>query len=66
MKQPLPEIYKNRSKLLRLSLDKGLSASELNQLVDSMDGKSEEEKESIAAELILKLKVGEIHSEGQT
>ena len=55
MKQKLPEIYKNRSKLLRLSLDLGLSASEIHRLVHPMDGKSEEEKEAIAAELIKKL-----------
>ena len=66
MKQELPEIYKNRSKLLRLSLDLGLSASEIHRLVHPMDGKSEEEKEAIAAELILQLEARDIHSKKQT
>ena len=52
MKQKLPEIYKNRAHLLRLCLDLGLSAAEINQLVTPMEGKTEEEKEAIAANLI--------------
>lgn len=38
MKQKLPEKYINRSKLLRRCLDLGLSASEINRLVDPMEG----------------------------
>ena len=55
MPQKLPQIYEKRAQLLRLSLDIGLSAAELNQLVTPMEGKTEEEKEAIAAELFEKL-----------
>ena len=55
MKQKLPEKYKHRSQLLKVSLDKGLSASEIHQLIHPMDGKPEEEKEAIAAELLKNL-----------
>lgn len=56
MKQKLPEIYRNRALLLRRCLDLGLSASELDRMATPMEGKTEEEKEKIAAELIKKLK----------
>ena len=55
MKQKLPEIYRNRSQLLKVSLEKGLSAATLNKMVEPMRGKTEEEKEALAAELIKKL-----------
>ena len=44
-----------RAKLLRTSLDLGISAAVLNQLVTPMHGKSEEEKEAIAAEILSKI-----------
>ena len=50
--EKLPAIYENRAKLLRLSLDMKISAVELNELVTPMNGKSEEEKEEIAKQLI--------------
>lgn len=50
--EKLPAIYENRAKLLRLSLDMKISAVELNELVTPMKGKSEEEKEEIAKQLI--------------
>ena len=50
--QKLPEIYKNRSRLLRKCLDLGLQASTILELVQPMEGKTEEEKESIAANII--------------
>ena len=54
--KPLPDIYKNRAALLRLSLDMGLSAAEINELVTPMSGKSEEEKENMAQSIICRLK----------
>ena len=55
MKQKLPEKYINRSKLLKLSLDKGLSAATLLQMVTPMQGKTEGEKEAMAMELVKEL-----------
>lgn len=52
MKQKLPEIYKNRAHLLKLSLDLDLSDTEFLKLVTPMEGKSEEEKEKMAQEII--------------
>ena len=52
MKQKLPEMYKNRARLLKLSLENNLSAAALNQMVAPMEGKSEEEKERMAEEMI--------------
>ena len=43
-----------RNKLLRTCLDKGMSASTVLQLVKPMAGKSNEEKERIAAEILKK------------
>ena len=52
MKQEVPEMYKNRARLLKLSLENNLSAAALNQMVAPMEGKSEEEKERMAEEMI--------------
>ena len=41
-----------RAKLLRTSLDLGIPVATLDQLVAPMRGKSEEEKEAIAAEIL--------------
>ena len=53
--EKLPAIYENRAKLLRLSLDIKMSAAEFNELVTPMEGKSEEEKEEIAKQLLQEL-----------
>ena len=50
--QPLPEIYKNRSLLLRRVLEIGLSPSTYRQYTRQMVGKTEEEKEQMALEAI--------------
>ena len=55
MKQEVPAMYKNRNKLLKISTDLGLPSNILRQYTAPMRGKSEEEKEAIAAELIKKL-----------
>ena len=52
MKQKIPEMYKYRNKLLKISNDMGLQSSLLKQYTDPMRGKTEEEKEAIAADLI--------------
>ena len=52
MKQKLPEKYKFRSQLLKVSLEYGLSATTLDRMVKPMRGKTEEEKEQMAKELI--------------
>ena len=51
----IPAIYENRAKLLRLSLDMKISAAKFNELVTPMEGKSEEEKEEIAKQLLQEL-----------
>ena len=51
----IPPIFLNRNKLLKLANDKGISAAKLNELVEPMSGKSEEEKEAIAIQIIRKL-----------
>ena len=50
--QKLPEIYKNRSRLLRKLLDLGLPVPTMREIIAPMVGKTEEEKEIIAANLI--------------
>ena len=52
MKQEVPEMYKNRNKLLKISTDLGLPSSILRQYTAPMRGKSEEEKERMAEEMI--------------
>lgn len=52
MKQEVPEMYKNRYKLLKISTDLGLPSSILRKYTAPMRGKSEEEKELIAKEAI--------------
>ena len=53
--EKLPEIYRMRAKLLRTSLVLGIPAATFDQLVAPMRGKSEEEKEAIAAEILSKI-----------
>lgn len=55
MKQEVPEMYKNRYMLLKISTDMGLPSSILRQYTAPMRGKTEEEKEAIAAEAVKKL-----------
>ena len=50
--QRVPEIYKNRNKLLKISTDLGLPSSILRQYTAPMRGKTEEEKERMAKEAI--------------
>ena len=51
----IPPIFLNRSKLLKLANDTGISAAKLNELLELMNGKSDEEKEKIAMQIICKL-----------
>lgn len=44
-----------RCEMLRLYLEKGISQSTFRELILPMEGKSEEEKEKIAEEIIQKL-----------
>lgn len=51
----VPEIYQNRRRLLRVAVDKKIPAADLHQLVMPMTGKTEEEKEEIAAQILQQL-----------
>lgn len=51
----LPEPRNMRSMLLKVSMDMELSSRELYEMTLPMRGKSEEEREAIAAELVQRL-----------
>ena len=52
MREISSEKYKNRNCLLKLCLEHGISNSKISELVEPMRGKSDEEKEIIASQII--------------
>lgn len=50
--EQIPAIYQNRNRLLKIANDLQIPSSVLYQLTKSMRGKTEEEKEEIAKQLI--------------
>ena len=52
MKKGLQPNTENRHKLLRLCKEKNMSAATVRQLVEPMRGKTDEEKEHIAKQLL--------------
>ena len=52
MREISSERYKNRNCLLKLCLEHGISNSIISKLVEPMRGKSDKEKEIIAAQII--------------
>ena len=56
----------NRERLLRECLNRGLSQSTILCITEQMEGKSHEEREQIAAELLLKVKAGEFDAMERT
>lgn len=56
----------NRKKLLSICLDQGLSQSAILHITEPMTGKTHEEREQIAAELLLKVEAGEFNMMEQT
>jgi hypothetical protein len=65
MKKGIRPGTEKRCELSVLSMEKGYSASELLKLIKPMEGKSEEEKEAIAGELIEKMREGTLEIKPQ-
>lgn len=66
MKQGLPAERTNRQRLLKACLDRGLSQSTILHITEPMEGKSHDERERIAAELLPRVEAGEFDTEEQT
>jgi hypothetical protein len=49
----------NRCELMKICLEKDYLSSKMRRITEPMEGKSEEEKEQIAAELLEKVRAGE-------
>lgn len=54
---------KNRTRLLRIFMDRKFSGSQVVKLTSELRGKTDEEKEEIAARLVRQIKNGEITKE---
>ena len=54
---------KNRTRLLRIFMDRKFSGSQAVKLTSELRGKTDEEKERIAARLIRQIESGEITKE---
>lgn len=52
MREVLSEKYEKRNRLLKLCMEKGMSNSMISELVEPMKGKTDEEKEVIAAQIL--------------
>lgn len=54
---------KNRTRLLRIFMDRKFSGSQVVKLTSELRGKTDEEKEEIAARLVRQIESGEITKE---
>ena len=66
MTQELPAERTNRQHLLKACLDRGLSQSTILRITEPMEGKSHEERERIAAELLPRVEAREFDTEERT
>ena len=66
MKQSFTEERVNRQKLLKSCMDRGLSQSAILQVIMPMAGKTDNEKERIAADLLVRVETGEFDAMERT
>ena len=52
MQEEFSPDFKMRGKLLKLCMDRGMSLSTISKIVQPMKGKTDEEKEVIAAQIL--------------
>ena len=66
MRQGILAERTNRQRLLGICMERGLLQSTMLEIISSMHGKTDEEKERIAAELIPRVEAGEFDTEERT